>query len=109
MGSSKSVAAVGTAQDGGLSVQMLNTASGQTGQQTVVPNLDLLTKNGAPVALTASFLTAGATSSDTPSVGVSAADGTLLLLQGQSVVSPCCSVMVLHQLQSSCTNKAVTH
>ena len=111
MGSSKSVAAVGTAQDGGLSAQMVNTASGHTGQPTTVPNLDLLTKNGAQVAVTASFLTAGATGSDTLSLGVSAADGTLLLLQGQSVVSPCCSVMLLHQLHSSTVriHKAVTH
>ena len=87
-GSSKSVAAVGITQDGGLSVHMLNTDSAQMGQHSTVPNLGLLTKDGVDVPLSACFASAGAANAHQLLIGVSAADGTLLALSGQSVVRP---------------------
>lgn len=75
------------AADGSLSIQMINAASAQLGQHSTVPNLGLVTKDGEPVPITNSFLAAGAVGSDQLTVGVAAADGTLLTVQGQSVVS----------------------
>lgn len=85
---------MGTTQDGGLSIHMLSTASAQIGQHTTVPNLGLLTKDGMAVPLTACFALPGAASSDQPLIGVSAADGTLLTVSGQSVVSVALSFSV---------------
>lgn len=68
-------------------IESLNTASGQLKERQQVSTLGFLSKDGTPVAITGSFLAAGAVGSDRPSVGVSAADGTLLMVQKQSVVS----------------------
>ena len=82
----RSVAAVQATQDGGLSIHTISLGTAGEGQHTTLPNLGLLTKDGAAVPMLNVFLTAGSETGASQLVGVSAADGALLALRAKATV-----------------------
>lgn len=81
----KSLAAVHSTADGGLSIHTVALTTSGTGQHASVAKLGLVAKDGAAVPVTNVFL---ADSSDAANqvVGVSASDGSFLAVQGKWTV-----------------------
>ncbi len=90
----RSVAAAGTSASGSIQIHSVSLDSAQINQQTTVKATSLLTKDGTPIQISNLFLAAGSAGSPfggtrSPSkhvVGLTAADGTMLLTRGEEVV-----------------------
>lgn len=90
----KTVAAARTTPSGSLHTQTISLDSAQMSRSTKVEGIKLLHKDGSPVQISNVFITAGsagkgfskASPSAQPAIGVSAADGRLLLAKGSEVV-----------------------
>ncbi len=90
----KSLAAAGTSSSGSIQIHSVSLDSAQINQQTIVKTTSLLTKDGTPIQISNLFLAAGSAGSPfggtrSPSkhvVGLTAADGTMLLTRGEEVV-----------------------
>ena len=90
----RSLAAAGTTSSGSVQIQTVSLDTAQLGQQTTVKATNLLAKDSTPVQTSKLFLAAGSAGSPfggTKSppkhvVGLTAADGTLLLTRGEEVV-----------------------
>ena len=90
----RSLAAAGTTSSGSIQIQTVSLDTAQIGQQTTVKATSLLAKDSTPIQISKLFLAAGSAGSPfggtkSPSkhvVGLTAADGTMLLTRGEEVV-----------------------
>ena len=90
----KSLAAAGISAGGSIQIYSVSLDSAQINQQIKVKATSLLTKDGTPIQIPILFLAAGSAGSPfggtrSPSkhvVGLTAADGTMLLTRGEEVV-----------------------
>jgi len=90
----KSLAAAGTSASGSIQIHSVSPDTAQVNQQITVKATSLLTKDSTPVQISNLFLAAGSAGSPfggtrSPSkhvVGLTAADGTMLLTRGEEVV-----------------------
>ncbi|KAA6420005.1 MAG: ER membrane complex subunit 1-like [Trebouxia sp. A1-2] len=90
----RSLAAAGTSASGSIQIHSISLDLAQINQQITVKATSLLTKDGSPVQISNIFLAAGSAGSPfggtrSPSkhvVGLTAADGTMLLTRGEEVV-----------------------
>ena len=88
------MAAAGTTSSGSLVTQTISLDTAQLTKPTTVQGVKLLHKDGSPVPILNVFITAGsagkpvggANPSSQPSIGLSAADGSVLLAKGSEIM-----------------------